>query len=142
MEFLNAAGITTDALVPLTEVQEKTNTIHELFSLHRKWLPAGLKKRGDRMLEAPNNARILLSFLRHAARREGSLIWSQKKQVPHADGVRKTSLYSYKLLSATAAKEDDTQPPEAQDDTKKKSAKRKRGGAAGSAAKKAKNSEN
>ena len=32
-------------------------------------------------MEAPNNARALLSFLRHAARLEGSLIWSQKKQV-------------------------------------------------------------
>lgn len=44
MEFLDAAGITTGALVPLHDVQEKTNTIHELFHLHRKWLPAGLKK--------------------------------------------------------------------------------------------------
>ena len=109
MEFLNAAGITTDALVPLHDVQEKTNTIHKLFNLHYKWLPAGLKKRGDRMVQDPNNARALLSFLRHVARLEGSLIWSQKKQVPHADGVRKTSLYSYKLLSATATKEDNTQ---------------------------------
>jgi hypothetical protein len=102
MEFLNAAGITHDALIPLHEVQEKIKTIHELYTLHRKWLPSGLRKRGDRMMEAPNNARALLSFLRHAARLEGSLIWSQKKQVVHADGMRKTSLYSYKLLSAVA----------------------------------------
>jgi hypothetical protein len=129
MEFLNAAGITTDALIPLHDVQEKTNTIHELFNLHRKWLPARLKKSGDRMVEAPDNARALLSFLRHAARLEGSLIWSQKKQGQHADGVRKTSIYSYKLLSATTAEEDNTQQPEAPGDTKNKEAKRKSGGA-------------
>ena len=102
MEFLIAAGITHDALVPLHDVQTKIKMIHELFTLHRKWLPAGLRKRGDRMMQAPDNARALLSFLRHAARLEGSLIWSEKKQVKHADGVRKTSLYSYKLLSAVA----------------------------------------
>lgn len=133
MEFLDAAGITTGALVPLHDVQEKTNTIHKLFHLHRKWLPAGLKKRGDKMVGAPNNARFLLSFLRYAARLDNSLIWSQKKQVPHADGERMTSLYSYKLLCPMAAEEDNT--PEAQDDAKKKAAKRKSGGATGSAPK-------
>ena len=99
MDFLIAAGITHDAFVPLHEVRKRITDIHNLFSLHRKWLPAGLRKRGDRMLASPDNAKALLSFLRQAARLEGSLIWSEKRQIMHADGKRRTSLYLYKLLN-------------------------------------------
>ena len=67
MDFLIAAGITHDAFVPLHEVRKRITDIHKLFSLHRKWLPAGLRKRGDRMLASPDNAKALLSFLPAAA---------------------------------------------------------------------------
>ncbi|MAE79217.1 MAG: hypothetical protein CL967_05560 [Euryarchaeota archaeon] len=100
MDFLNAAGLNTNTFVSIHDVRLKQLAVHELFLFHRDWLPAELKKRGDRMIEVPENARALMSFLRCAARKEQYLVWTNKKQVVHPEGKKRTSLYSYKLISA------------------------------------------
>ena len=105
MEFLQLAGLDVHHDVPLADIKARTNTIIKAYiekKLHvanGQKMPKRFKDYGDNLLCNSENVRVLMAFLRQAARQTNAAILC-KKMGCAKDG-RFTTQSTYRLLVQT-----------------------------------------
>ena len=102
MEFLELAGLDIYRDVPLAEIKARTDTIVKAYMQTKSKLPDGqrMPKRftdyGDSLLCDSENVRVLMAFLRQAARQTNAAILCKKMGC--AKEGRFTTHSTYRLL--------------------------------------------
>ena len=97
MDFLEITGIRTQKSVDFEAIRPNVEELIDRFEEVQIYLPATMKKRGEKMVLEPNNVRAVMSFIRSCARKANYTLLVQKKTL-RRQNKPPTSYCLYRLI--------------------------------------------
>ena len=98
MDFLEITGIETEKSVDFEVIRPSIDGLIERFEEVKDYLPAIMKKRGEKMCLEPTNVRAVMSFLRSCAKKADYTLLVQKRTL-RRENQPTTSYCLYRLVA-------------------------------------------